>query len=105
MKRTIKTEELYTSKPNTSEQMTKTSATKTFETVPSVCAPSFPTQIIILYSHHKEESGLLVLWRDPDTVMSSRGKSRKQTALQFQGDAEQNQHFKNVGSAESNCTV
>lgn len=61
MRRTIKTEELYTSKPNTSEQMRKTSATKTFETVPSVCAPSFPTQIIMLFSYHKEESALLVL--------------------------------------------
>lgn len=61
MKRAIKTEELYTSKPNISEQMTKTSATKTFEPVPSVCALSFPTQIIMLSSYHKEESGLLVL--------------------------------------------
>lgn len=60
MKRAIKTEKLYTSKPNTSEQMTKTSATKTFEIVPGVCALSFPTQIIMLSSYHKEESGLLV---------------------------------------------
>lgn len=61
MKRTIKNE-LHTSKSNALEEMTKTSAIKTFETLPSICAPSFPTQIIMLFSYHKRdaESSLLV---------------------------------------------
>lgn len=49
-------------KSNALEEMTKTSAIKTFETLPSICAPSFPTQIIMLFSYHKRdaESSLLV---------------------------------------------
>lgn len=96
MKRTIKSEELYTSEPSTPEQMTKTPATNTFETVPSACAPSFPTQIIMLFSYHREESGLLVLWRDPDIVVSSTGSPGSKRHYSFREMLSKSSIFKTL---------